>query len=468
MLNKIKTTCIELCSLNLGQPVVVGVSGGADSLCLLDCLSSLNYNLIVGHFNHHLRPGSNIDASLVEIEAKNRGLPFILGEGDVAAYAEEQSLSIEEAARLMRYQFLFSQARQHQAQAVAVAHNADDQVETMLMHLLRGAGLAGLRGMRWRTVVQEWDAEIPLVRPMLGIWRDEIMAYCQDKSLSPVEDVSNKDTTFYRNRLRHELIPYLKSYNPQIKHALWRTTEVLSGDEAVIEAELMRGWNEHLLQMGEGYLVFDAQWLAGLMPGLKRAWLRKAVYSLAPGLRNLDQAAVERGRNFLEDFGRQRCGLPGGLDLVREGGKVYLSRWDAELPVSNWPQMEPPARQLEDGILPFSETWQIEINRMPETNEPIIDDPFSVMLDLDEAGFPLFLRTRQPGDRFKPMGMNGHSQKLADFFINQRLPQRARAGWPLLCNAAGEIIWIPGFRPAHSVRINTKTKRTVLVRVTLI
>lgn len=466
MRNKIRSACEEHCALNYHLPLLVGVSGGPDSLCLLDCLCTLNYNLIVAHFDHHLRSGSNIDARFVEKEARMRGLPYISGEGDVTAFAEEQSLSIEEAARFLRYHFLFGEARRMQAQAVAVAHHADDQVETTLMHLLRGAGLAGLRGMRWRSIVAEWDVEIPLVRPMLGIWRTEIMAYCLEHQLSPVEDASNQDTTFFRNRLRHELIPYLETFNPKIRHSLLRTAEVLAGDEEIIETVLNQGWCENLHLVGDGYLTFDGHWLAGLMPGLKRAWLRKAVYSLVPGLRDLDLAAVERGCAFLVDETARRCGLPGGLTLTREGGLVYLLRWNASLPVGQWPQMEHEGVSVEkDGLISISRAWVLDVQRVNAYCEPVIDDPFSATLDLDATGFPLMMRVRQPGDRFRPMGMGGKSQKLADFFINNRVPQRARAGWPLLCNAADEIIWIPGFRPAHAARIRPNTQRSVIVRI---
>ena len=147
--------------------------------------------------------------------AEERGLSFVLGCTDVSALAEEQKLSIEEAARVARYRFLFEQARQLKAQAVAVAHNADDQVETVLMHLLRGAGLGGLKGMPYRAILPVWDEAIPLVRPLLGVWRSEIEVYCRQHSLEPIEDASNQDTTFFRNRLRHQLLPTLQEYNPQ-------------------------------------------------------------------------------------------------------------------------------------------------------------------------------------------------------------------------------------------------------------
>ena len=155
--------------------------------------------------------------------AEEMKLPFVSESADVRGYAEEHKLSLEEAARMLRYRFLFAQARAHRAGAVAVGHTADDQVETILMHFLRGAGLAGLKGMAGRTLLPEFDREIPLVRPILHLWRHETEAYCREHDLQPVHDPSNTDETYFRNRLRHSLIPELEKYNPRFKETLLRT-----------------------------------------------------------------------------------------------------------------------------------------------------------------------------------------------------------------------------------------------------
>ena len=163
--------------------LVVGVSGGADSVCLLDSLHRLGLPLVAAHFDHGLRDESKEDACRVEALVKDMGLPFQQARKDVRALAAREGLSIEEAARKARYRFLFDTARSHQAQAVAVAHTADDQVETVLMHLLRGAGLGGLKGISSRLVIPEWDENLPLVRPLLGVWRSETEAWCAEKKL---------------------------------------------------------------------------------------------------------------------------------------------------------------------------------------------------------------------------------------------------------------------------------------------
>ncbi|HEY2979690.1 MAG TPA: tRNA lysidine(34) synthetase TilS, partial [Anaerolineales bacterium] len=219
MLEKIESILQSACHLERGRLIVVGVSGGPDSLCLLHLLHQAGYPLLVAHFNHQIRPEAGDEAGAVEQFAARLGLRCVVGSADVSAHAQKNGLSIEEAARALRYGFLFEQARQAGAQAVAVGHTADDQVETVLMHFLRGAGLNGLQGMGYRTILRTFDSAIPIVRPLLGIWREEVLAYCTTYGLQPHFDRSNASPEYLRNRLRHTLIPVLESYNPKFREA---------------------------------------------------------------------------------------------------------------------------------------------------------------------------------------------------------------------------------------------------------
>ena len=203
MLKTARLTLQNECLIEAGRPLVVGVSGGPDSLCLLDLLRRSGCQVVVAHLDHGLRAEAAQDADTVAGLAKRFGLPYVQGQVDTRAYAEAHSLSIEEAARVLRYRFLFEQARQHAAQAVAAGHTADDQVETVLMHLLRGAGLVGLKGMAYRMLPNPWSSEIALLRPLLGVWRSQVIEYCEEHALQPVLDRTNLDTTYFRNRLRH-------------------------------------------------------------------------------------------------------------------------------------------------------------------------------------------------------------------------------------------------------------------------
>ena len=224
----------DRCGLAMDQTIVVGVSGGPDSLCLLDGFVRLGYPVIAAHFDHQLRPESGQDAAVVEAKVKSLGVPYQRGNADVRSIAEDKHQSIEEAARHSRYTFLFGVARERGAHAVAVGHTADDQVETVVMHFLRGSGLSGLRGMLYSTILHSYDASIPVVRPLLDVWRTETESYCRIRGLEPVYDKSNEILDYLRNKIRHELIPQLETYNPGIRKVLWRSASVLREDENII------------------------------------------------------------------------------------------------------------------------------------------------------------------------------------------------------------------------------------------
>ncbi|MBC8336973.1 MAG: tRNA lysidine(34) synthetase TilS [Anaerolineales bacterium] len=490
-------------SLSPDLPIIVGVSGGADSLCLLGKLDEAGYPLIVAHFDHQLRPDSGEGAKFVEGIASQFDLPFLSESDNVSAYAKKHKETIEEAARNLRYRFLFAQARKHGAQAVAVGHTADDQVETVLMHFLRGAGLSGLKGMEARAILPAFDAEIPIVRPILDLWRDDTVAYCLAHDLHPHEDPSNASDDFFRNRLRHNLIPELEKYNPRFRETLQRTSRALSGDHSLLSELIEPTWQNILLEEKKGFVSFDLPAFAKLSPALIRNLIKTALERLRPGQIDISFATLDRAAKFMTESDRaQRIDLASGLLLLREADRLYLADGEENLPTDFWPQIHVianPERSL-GGILAPAMTsageqspssgkgiassqdeaprndveifltlpcefdlgkgWVL-IGRVSDT-APILknDDPFQVTLDADTLGKNLILRLRRSGERFHPLGMNGKSMKLSDFFINAKLPRRLRDRYPLLCTE-DEIVWIPGYRPAHRFRITESTKRVV-------
>jgi tRNA(Ile)-lysidine synthase len=346
MLTQIHAVLERDCRLEPGAPLVVGVSGGPDSLCLLDLLHLLGYAPIVAHFNHGLRPEAEAEAEAVRAMAESRGLPFRLGQSAVAALAEAQGLSIEEAARNARYRFLFELAGQAGAQAVVVGHTADDQVETVLMHLLRGAGLAGLRGMPVRMLPSPWSQVIPLARPLLGVWRAQVLEHCARRGLQPLQDRSNLDPSYFRNRLRHELLPLLESYNPAFRQALWRTAAVLAGDYTLLEDTITAAWGACQAESDGKRAVFDYTALRCQPVALQRHLLRRAAAGLRPGLRDIDFAALERALAFVAQPSTSRqMDWIAGLRLFIEAGRLWLADWGTDLP-GLWPQL-PEAGSLE-------------------------------------------------------------------------------------------------------------------------
>ncbi len=471
-------------SLSIKLPIIVAVSGGADSLCLLGTLHELGYSLIVAHFDHQLRSDSADDAKFVEEIAAQYQLPFLLGTTDVNAYAKVHKQTIEEAARNARYEFFFEQARLHKAQAVAVGHTADDQAETVLMHFLRGAGLNGLKGILPRTVLSHFDPEIPLVRPILDLWRVDTEAYCAAHGLVPREDPTNASQDYFRNRLRHTLIPELENYNPRFRETLVRTSHALQGDHVLLTEIIDQSWRQVITAEAPNYISFSLSSLITLSPALIRNIIKNGMEKLLPGQNDLSFSTLERAAALILDpNSSQRIDLASGLFLLKEADALHLTADEHNLPRKDFPQMEsmgliltlnsepeiPLSAELSwDSEMAVGFHWKILIKIRTITDEDREDvtrsvNPFWVALDADVLGVAISFRTRKPGDKFCPLGMNGKSMKLQDFFINEKLPRRVRDRYPLLCiDGADEIVWIPGLRPAHRVRVTNETRRIVL------
>ena len=469
MLENLETILRDQCRLTRDHLVLAGVSGGPDSLCLMEVLRRAGYHVIVAHFNHGLRPDSDADANTVEQTASRLNMGSVIESGDVRAFADAEKLSLEEAARHMRYRFLFGQARRLNAQAVAVGHTAEDQVETVLMHFIRGAGLAGLKGMSYRTLLPAFDAGIPVVRPLLDVWREETVIYCATHGLRPRYDPSNESLDFFRNRLRHLLIPTLETYNPRFRETIWRTARSLAGDHEILLTVLDSAWRDCVAQEGTDFIAFEASALTKHSVGLQRNLIRLALERLRPGALDISFSVLERAVNFINDPNRRiRTDLVGGLHLLREGSLIYAAGDRADLPFDRWPQIPDDVESipLEFPIqIPLSGDWKLSCERwnmaalaweQAEKNE----DPFQAWLDAQDISEPLQLRVRQSGDRFEPLGMNGRSIKLSDFFINVKLPQRARDHWPLVC-MGDTVVWVPGYRPAHSFRLTPSTRQVL-------
>jgi len=472
MLEKLAPILQNECRLEKDRLIVVGVSGGPDSLCLMEVLRQAGYPLLVAHFNHRLRPESDTEAAAVEALAARLKIPYAGGNEDVRAYAEAHSRSIEEAARHLRYSFLFEQARQRGAQAVAVGHNADDQVETVLMHFLRGAGLNGLKGMPYRTLLKVFDDSLPLVRPLLDVWRSETVAFCSANGLQVHYDPSNASLDYLRNRLRNALIPELESYNPKFRQAAWRAAQTLRADHELLQELLDQAWQTCVVSSDKDKVIFDESKLTTFPLALRRQLVRRAVETLLPGLEST-YATLERAAAFLSDPAAKHADLAGGLRLLREGSCIYVSAMQVDLPMDHWPQMPLDQVQMKisiPGHVDLSDGWRLsgERPRSAARAREQADhngDPLQVWLDAEKLPPSLELRARRQGDRFEPLGMDGHSQKLTDFFVNEKLPQRARGRWPLLC--AGEtIVWVPGYRPAHPYRLTPASQKVLHFIVT--
>ena len=446
------------CRWDASRPLVVGVSGGADSLTLAHCLWRAGVLFTAAHLDHGLRPSSAEEAESVRALLSSWGVPCVVRRVDVGAYAKEHKLGIEEAARQCRYQFLFQLAQENGAQAVAVGHTADDQVETVLMHFIRGSGINGLRGIQARSFLPELDMLLPIFRPMLGVSRAETEAYCRENQLAYLVDESNADTHFFRNRLRHEIIPALEAANPAFRRVILRNARALQADVELLAELEQQALRACLREQSAEQIVLDAGVFEGLSAGLQRRVLMQAVLRLRPGLRDVGLEALERALVCLQD-GQARFDLVGSLEVWNQQGMLALRRKGFMPVLPQYPQLLYRDRfTVNPGeTLGLAEGWGLRaeiLSAKAYKKIPLQErrSPEHAWLNPADLSLPLEVRPARPGERWSPLGMPGKTQKLSDFFVNQKIPQPARALWPLVF-CEGSLLWVAGLRISQAWRL---------------
>lgn len=433
-----------------GDTLVVALSGGADSTALLDLLSGLpgfSPRLVAAHLNHCLRgPDSEADEAFARGLASRYAIPFESRRVEVKTFAAQNGFNLEDAGRRARIAFFEELRRKWGATAVALAHHADDQAETVLMRLLRGAGTRGLTGMPYRS-------GRGFIRPLLGVTRAEIEAWLTERGLTWREDASNRDTAFLRNRIRHELLPLLEEYNPAVRERLAVTAGLLADEDDLLDT-LTRKEYARLAERGAASVAFDVAALAPLHPAMLKRLIRHAVAELAGDLRHLSLRHVGDVAALLDDGPpNRRISLPALLVARREYGRLVIQRAGADEGAPEEVVIDAPGRyRLWDGmtleIVPAAPT-----ERLDET------PPGAALLDPAKAPFPWLVRTFRAGDRIVPFGMSG-SRKVKDIFIDAKIPLSQRRSIPLVFSG-GTLIWVCGLRSSDLARIDGSSARVV-------
>jgi tRNA(Ile)-lysidine synthase len=419
---------------------LVAASGGPDSTAMLLLLARLaksrSAKLSVAYFNHGLRgvETDETECAFVRDLAESLGLRFLSGRGEVRSRASEQHLSLEDAARRERYKFLAEAARESGSTIVATGHTASDQAETVLLHVVRGSGVAGLGGIAPRS---DWPfgghPELTLVRPLLSVSREETVAYCAAAGITPLKDETNLSPAFWRNRVRNELLPLLRTFNPRIEDSLVRLAEAARLDSDFLESVAA----EAVVQDDDSIAAIPRPLFSVLEPSPRRHALR---------------LALKRAVGDTQEFGErhilalERLGLEGKtgdrLDLPR-GVRADLTLGSLELRV---PTEEP--FRLPDAPVLLSVPGQTAFGplRIVASPEGAIEDAVFVEADTEAVGTRLCVRRRREGDRFQPLGMKG-TKKLQDFLVDEHIPRSERDAVPIFENDRG-IVWVGGLRLA--------------------
>jgi tRNA(Ile)-lysidine synthetase, N-terminal domain/tRNA(Ile)-lysidine synthetase, C-terminal domain len=419
--------------------VVVGFSGGADSVVLLYIMNHLGYDCLATHCNFHLRGDESKRDELFAREfASSAGIPFIKQDFDTHRVASERNISIEMAARDLRYAWFEALREEHQADAVAVAHHQDDSIETLLLNLIRGTGIAGLTGIKPRNK--------HIVRPLLCINRAEIEQYAQDKGLAYVVDSTNLEDEYTRNRIRHQLIPLFETFNPSAREALLQTMSNMNEAAKIyyfhIEEAKKTVYNKEQGTIDIARLTALPSPEAVLFELLSEYGFNKE--SVASILQSLDGTS---GKEFYSHQYR----------LIKDRDTLILT----PLPEATHSEYS-----IAEDDTELTVPIHIKIEYLPNTPDLAIKkDPAYAYLDAGKLTFPLTLRRWKSGDRFVPFGMKG-SQKLSDYFSNNKFSLAEKENTWLLCSG-DDIVWIVGHRISEQHKITKQTKRVVQLSVNI-
>ena len=477
--------------------VVIGVSGGADSVCLLHVLSKcrkrLGVKLHIAHLNHLLRGAeSEADAKYVSNLADSLDIPITIDKQDVAAYRIERNCSIEEAARELRYTFLGRVAKEAGAHRIAIGHTRDDHVETILMHILRGTGINGLCGLApcspiaYTKQEMSLSTEIPslaknqrnnlwVIRPLLDITREETAIYCQKHQLAPRIDSSNLSLFSVRNRIRLQLLPWLRQYNPSLDQALLRLSDIAKEDIAFIEQQASELWAE-VARQGDNTIYLNKKHLTSLPIALQRQLLIAAMTKLVGDARDIEANHIEAARSLLNKPASKRISLPRGL--ICHGGYDEIviasppSPIVGEAPRSQFPPCPFPPLPSEVPLKVPGKTafpgWKVIASIVrertdyassqyePGTNKETFKGNIVADFDLNKTGTKLFIRQRRPGDRFQPLGLS-MPKKLYEFMVDAKIPRSWRGNIPILYSPR-QIIWVVGWRTDDRVKVTEASK----------
>ncbi len=478
--------------------LLVAVSGGPDSVCLLHILvklkEELGIRLHVAHLNHQLRGAeSEADARYVSNLARRLGIPATIDQRDVKAHQKDKHLSLEEAAREVRYTFLAQVAEAIGASQTAAGHTMDDHIETILMHLVRGTGTRGLRGLQPRAEWQSSGTSLTIIRPLLPVSREETAGYCHHHQLRPKIDASNLSLSPLRNRIRHQLLPLLKSYNPQVTEALLRTAEIAGDDLAVMDKEGSQLWAE-ITRRQENTIILDKKRLLELPSALKRHLLRMSIERLLGNVKDIEMRHIEEIMGALTKPAGKKLSLPGGLIFsveynsyligqdpaalspfpTLEGelplklpGKTMLPGWGVEATIIPPEAMKDDAGAYIEGSLKGLRPFKTYVSPSPLKERGtkgvrLINNLFTAYFDRDKTGDKITVRSRKTGDRFQPLGMS-QPKKLNEFMIDAKIPQAWRRRIPLVCSPH-HILWVVGWRIDDRVKVTEDTKQVLRLK----
>ena len=456
MNNKVKETIIEHKLINENDNILVGVSGGADSMTLLyilrDIQKALSYNLFAAHVNHGIRgEDADGDEQYVRRHCSKLNIPFFSTKLNMDEYAKKHKLSSEEAGREIRYKYFRKVLLEIGGGKIAVAHNKNDQAETVIMRFLRGTGLDGLKGMEY------YNKDI--IRPLLDINREEIEKYCADKNLNPRVDKTNFEPIYGRNKIRLELIPYIQeNFNRAIIDTLNRTSKLVQNDNDFLNIYVQEAFKRIKIEHKKDSLVLSNNQLLKLHPSIKSRVLRYSIEKILGHLKGIEE------KHILSIINLSITKNTGKSIDISNNVTVRLSYDNLiiERQLNSKANLDFEVKLNKIGstyIQPLNKEIVIDV---VEEKDIISNSRFIKLFDYDKIKGSLIVRNRKAGDTFTPLGMEG-KKKIKDFFIDEKISRDERDKIPLIVDDK-EILWIVGYRINNKYKVTKNTKKILIIK----
>ncbi len=456
--------------INPGDCVLAGISGGADSVCLLLVLLKLrekmSFSLGVVHVNHGIRREAAEDARYVEELCKSCQLPYFLVEKNVVKEARLRGCSEEEAGRLVRYEAFERIGREFGADRIAVAHNGNDRAETMLFHLFRGSGLKGLSGIP--------PCRDGIIRPLLCLERRQIEAYLEERGVSYCRDATNESDSYTRNRIRHHILPYAEKdiVSGCVGH-MNRTAELLAETEDYLRQQEEEALADCVSVQEESEESPDRISIT-LLPGrflqyhpiLQKRMLHRILKELSPGRKDISYLHTEALLTLFTETGNRRVDLPFHICGRREYDRVFIERIVEAKAAGTEPAAETGTEQGEAGIEGFHADMIVRARRPEENFSQVPQNECTKCFDYDKMKESPVLRTRKTGDYFTIRDRDGRlrHQSLKDYLINNKIPERERDHIPVLAEGS-HILWLVGYRISEYYKVSEETTTVLQVSV---
>ncbi|WP_353094405.1 tRNA lysidine(34) synthetase TilS [Tissierella praeacuta] len=456
MKNKVLSSIREYDLINENDNILVGVSGGPDSMALLYVLleikDSIDFNIHIAHVNHGVRgEDAKSDQIFVENVARKLGLPYYTKDVDMIKYGKEKGISSEEAGRELRYGFFRGILTKLGGGKIAVAHNKNDQAETLIMRFLRGTGIDGLKGMDFRTK--------DIIRPILGIDRKEIEAYIEKKKIETVLDKTNLEPIYSRNKVRLEILPYIeRNFNPNIVNTLWRMSRVSSIDSEFLEEFSESRYNIIVKNQDKHSIILDGGKLLDEHKCIQQRIIRMSILKINGSLQGISEVQISTVINLLSTFDTgKEVHLSNNIIAKLSYGDLVIEKGINKNNINYSYSLRFPGFNIIEDI---GYSFNIKIFNM-DKDFIMNKDKNTKYFDADKVKGKLVARNRINGDRFIPFGMRG-TKKLKDYFIDEKIPKELRDKIPLIVDDEN-IIWVVGYRTNDLYRVTKKTKRILLI-----